>query len=49
MDSAASEKSIIALDEWLLSPAGAYVRAFEQACLDELRAALGLVSVRESA
>lgn len=38
MDSAASEKSIIALDEWLLSPAGAYVRAFEQACLDELTA-----------
>ena len=36
MDSAASEKSIIALDRWLQSPAGAYVRAFEQACLDEL-------------
>ena len=35
MDSA-SEKSIIALDNWLQSPAGAYVRAFEQACLDEL-------------
>lgn len=31
-----SEKSIIALDNWLQSPAGAYVRAFEQACLDEL-------------
>src|SRR6476661_8416921 len=38
MDSAASEKSIIALDRWLQSPAGAYVRAFEQACLDELTA-----------
>lgn len=35
MDSA-SEKSIIALDNWLQSPAGAYVRAFEQACLDAL-------------
>ena len=31
-----AEKSIIALDRWLQSPAGAYVRAFEQACLDEL-------------
>jgi len=38
MDSAASEKSIIALDRWLQSPAGAYVRAWEQACLDELTA-----------
>src|SRR6478672_5409181 len=38
MDSAASEKSIIALDRWLQSPAGAYVRAFEQACLGELTA-----------
>lgn len=38
MDSATSEKSIIALDHWLQSPAGAYVRAFEQACLDELTA-----------
>ena len=38
MDSAASEKSIIALDGWLQSPAGAYVRAWEQACLDELTA-----------
>ncbi|MBC7685091.1 MAG: class I SAM-dependent methyltransferase [Bdellovibrionales bacterium] len=36
MDSAASEKSIIALDSWLQTPAGAYVRAWEQACLDEL-------------
>lgn len=35
MDSA-SEKSIIALDNWLQSPAGAYVRGYEQACLDEL-------------
>src|SRR5450830_1129453 len=38
MDSAASEKSIIALDGWLQSPAGAYVRAWEQRCLDELTA-----------
>ena len=38
MDSAASEKSIIALDDWLKTPAGAYVHAWEQACLDELTA-----------
>jgi SAM-dependent methyltransferase len=38
MDSAASETSIIALDLWLQSPAGAYVRGFEQACLDALTA-----------
>ena len=38
MDSAASEKSIIALDEWLQTPAGVYVRTWEQACLDELTA-----------
>lgn len=38
MDSAASEKSIIALDAWLQTPAGVYVRAWEQACLDELTA-----------
>ncbi|NML60764.1 class I SAM-dependent methyltransferase [Massilia sp. RP-1-19] len=38
MDSAASEKSIIALDGWLKSPAGIYVREWEQACLDELTA-----------
>ena len=38
MDSAASEKSIIALDGWLQTPAGAYVRAWEQRCLDELTA-----------
>jgi len=38
MDSAASEKSIIALDSWLQTPAGIYVRAWEQACLDELTA-----------
>ena len=38
MDSAASEKSIIALDDWLQTPAGAYVHAWEQACLDELTA-----------
>ena len=36
MDSAASEKSIIALDRWLQTPGGIYVRAWEQACLDEL-------------
>ena len=33
-----AEKSIIALDLWLQSQAGAYVRAFEQSCLDELTA-----------
>jgi len=38
MDGAASEKSIIALDRWLQSPAGAYVRAWEQARLDDLTA-----------
>mgnify|MGYP003504087138 CR=1 FL=1 len=38
MDSAASEKSIIALDSWLKTPAGVYVRAWEQACLDDLTA-----------
>ncbi len=36
MDSLASEKSIIALDSWLRTPAGAYVLAWEQACLDAL-------------
>jgi SAM-dependent methyltransferase len=36
MDSATSEKSIIALDAWLQTPPGAYVRAWEQACLDEM-------------
>lgn len=38
MGSAASEKSIIALDDWLQTPAGVYVRAWEQACLDDLTA-----------
>ncbi|MDC8756655.1 class I SAM-dependent methyltransferase [Janthinobacterium fluminis] len=38
MDSATSEKSIIALDGWLQTPAGVYVRAWEQARLDELTA-----------
>jgi SAM-dependent methyltransferase len=38
MQSTASDKSIIALDGWLQSPAGVYVRAWEQACLDELTA-----------
>ncbi len=36
MDSAASGKSIIAFDSWLQTPAGDYVRAWEQACLDRL-------------
>src|SRR2546421_42121 len=36
MDSVASEKSIIALDGWLQTPAGLYVRAWEQQCLDSL-------------
>ena len=36
MDSAASGKSIIAFDRWLQTPAGQYVRAWEQACLDRL-------------
>jgi SAM-dependent methyltransferase len=36
MDSAASEKSIIALDNWLQTPPGAYVRAWEQACIDSV-------------
>jgi SAM-dependent methyltransferase len=38
MDGMEPEKSIIALDRWLHSPAGSYVRAWEQACLDELTA-----------
>lgn len=38
MDNAASETSIIALDRWLQTPAGAYVRAWEQARLDALTA-----------
>ncbi|WP_426196955.1 class I SAM-dependent methyltransferase [Massilia sp. DWR3-1-1] len=38
MDSASSQQSIIALDGWLQSPAGAYVRAWEQQCLDQLTA-----------
>ena len=38
MQSMASEHSIITLDGWLQSPAGVYVRAWEQACLDELTA-----------
>jgi SAM-dependent methyltransferase len=38
MDSAASEQSIIALDSWLQTPPGAYVLAWEQACLEELTA-----------
>ena len=36
MDSLASEKSIIALDNWLQTPPGAYVRAWEQVCIDSL-------------
>jgi len=38
MDSAASDQSIIALDGWLQTPAGVYVREWEQACLDNLTA-----------
>ncbi|SFU61432.1 class I SAM-dependent methyltransferase [Pseudoduganella namucuonensis] len=38
MDNAASEKSIIALDSWLQTPAGVYVRAWEQSLLDALTA-----------
>jgi SAM-dependent methyltransferase len=38
MDSASSHQSIIALDDWLQSPPGAYVRAWEQQCLDRLTA-----------
>ncbi|HEV7816236.1 MAG TPA: class I SAM-dependent methyltransferase [Janthinobacterium sp.] len=38
MDSAASKKSIIALDGWLQTPAGIYARAWEQQCLDTLTA-----------
>lgn len=38
MDSAASDRSIIALDSWLRTPAGVYVREWEQACLDNLTA-----------
>jgi len=36
MDSATSEESIIAFDKWLETPPGAYVRAWEQACLDTM-------------
>lgn len=36
MDNAASGRSIIAFDSWLQTPAGLYVRAWEQACLDRL-------------
>lgn len=36
MDSAASEESIIAFDKWLETPPGAYVRAWEQSCLDKM-------------
>jgi SAM-dependent methyltransferase len=36
MDSATSKKSIIALDTWLQTPAGNYVREWEQACLDKM-------------
>jgi SAM-dependent methyltransferase len=38
MDSATSEKSIIALESWLQSPPGAYVRDWEQRRLDALTA-----------
>jgi SAM-dependent methyltransferase len=36
MDKAGSEKSIIALEGWLQTPAGVYMRAWEQSCLDNL-------------
>lgn len=36
MDRPLSEKSIITLDPWLDTPAGNYVREWEQACLDAL-------------
>ena len=38
MDKAASDKSIIALDGWLQTPAGIYLREWEQTCLDNLTA-----------
>lgn len=38
MDNFSSEKSIISLGSWLESPAGNYVRNWEQACLEELTA-----------
>ena len=38
MDKAGSEQSIIALEGWLQTPAGVYVRAWEQTCLDNLTA-----------
>ena len=36
MDKAGSEQSIIALEGWLQTPAGVYMRAWEQTCLDNL-------------
>jgi SAM-dependent methyltransferase len=36
MDSATSDESIIAFDKWLETAPGAYVRAWEQACLDKM-------------
>ncbi len=38
MASEASDKTIIALHDWLQTPAGAYALAWEQACLDVLTA-----------
>ncbi|MES2159594.1 MAG: class I SAM-dependent methyltransferase [Pseudomonadota bacterium] len=38
MDKAGSEKSIIALEGWLQTPAGVYLREWEQTCLDNLTA-----------
>jgi SAM-dependent methyltransferase len=38
MDKAESDKSIIALEGWLQTPAGLYLRAWEQRCLDNLTA-----------
>jgi len=38
MNKVASDQSIIALDGWLQTPAGVYLRAWEQTCLDNLTA-----------
>ena len=38
MEELKSDQSIIALDGWLHTPAGAYLRAWEQTCLDNLTA-----------
>jgi SAM-dependent methyltransferase len=38
MDKAGSDQSIIALEGWMQTPAGVYLRAWEQTCLDNLTA-----------